>query len=203
MRSASLAGPPLLALAVVVGCASVGSPGTTRTFARAPGLAVEESWSRYPVEGTERHEIGASMAENAPRKDGLPALGLTRWSLSWRFDLRRFAGTCRVVSPEVTAELEIVLPRLASGEPVDAPLFSRWQDFLKALTEHEEGHRRLVLEAGREVADRLRRAHGPTCALARREAERAARQIVADYDRRNRTYDAETVGGRKQGVRWP
>lgn len=196
--------PCLLLLVAAGGCASAPSvTGSPRTFASSPDVTVRETWSHYPVEGGEAHEMGVSMAENAPRQHGVPAFGLTRWSLSWRFDVRRFAGTCRIVSPHVTSELEIVLPRWSAGAPTRTPLVLRWELFLDALTEHELGHRRLVLEAGREIAERLRRTSAPTCAMARQQADRAARQVVEDYDHRNRLYDQATGGGRGQGVRWP
>ena len=204
MRAIPGSVPCLLLLLAVGGCASAPSSTTsTRTFASSPDVTVRETWSHYPVEGAEAHEMGSSMAESAPRQDGVPAFGLTRWSLSWRFDLRRFAGTCRVVSPQVATEVEIVLPRWSAGAPARAPLVSRWELFVDALTEHELGHRRLVLEAGREIAERLRRTSAPTCRMARERAERTARQVVEDYDHRNRVYDLETGSGRAQGVRWP
>lgn len=204
MRAAPGSVPCLLLLVAVGGCASApSSTSSTRTFASSPDVTVRETWSHYPVEGGESYEMGASMAENAPRQDGLPALGLTRWSLSWRFDLRRIAGICRIVSPRVTTDLEIVLPRWSAGAPARAPLVSRWELFLDALTEHELGHRRLVLEAATEIAERLRRTSAPTCRMARQQGDRTARRVVEDYDHRNRVYDLETGSGRAQGVRWP
>lgn len=194
---------PCLLLLAAAGCAAAGSTASVRTYASTPEFSVRETWSHYTVRGSEARDMALSMTENSPRMDGVPALGLTRWSLSWRFDLRRSSALCRVVSPEVTADVEVVLPRWSPAAPAGGRLIARWQAFRDALVAHEEGHRRLVLEAGREIAARLRRASAPTCALARHRADRAARQIVAEYDRRNRVYDEQTRGGRTQGVSWP
>lgn len=194
---------PWLVLLAAAGCAAAGSGASVRTYASSPDFSVRETWSHYTVRGSKARDMAVSMTDNSPRMEGVPALGLTRWSLSWTFDLRRSPGDCRVVSPEVTADLEIVLPRWTTGAPVEGRLVSRWKAFREALVEHEEGHRRLVLEASREIAHRLRRTGGPSCALARRRADRAARRIVEDYHGRNRAYDLETRGGRTQGVRWP
>ena len=194
---------PCLLLLAAAGCAAAGSTASVRTYASTPEFSVRETWSHYVVRGSEARDMAISMTENSPRMDGVPALGLTRWSLSWRYDLRRSPSLCRVVSPEVTADVEVVLPRWSTVGPVEARLDSLWRRFREALVEHEEGHRRLVLEAGKEIAEALRRASGATCRLARQRAERTAREVVAEYDRRNRVYDQETRSGRTQGVRWP
>jgi predicted secreted Zn-dependent protease len=183
----------LVAALVASACAS-GSGDPLTVIQPEPGITVHESRRHYTVRGSTGREISASLEENAPRRHGHPAYGLTNWSLSWRFSLRRTAGACRPADPRVRAEIEIVLPRWRGEAEAGGVLAFEWGKFRRDVVEHEAEHRRLVLEAAREIMERIGRVRGLTCDLARRRADRAAEEIVAEYERRHRRFDRESAG---------
>jgi len=188
-------GVPALAVVLAASACAASGPGNRPTvFQPGPGITVHESLRHYPVRGSTGGEISASLQENAPRPHGHPAYGLTNWSLSWRFVLRRTAGACRPVDPRVRAEIEIVLPRWRGEAEASGVLAFEWGKFQQSVIDHESEHRRLVLETAREIMDRIDRVLEPTCTLARRRADRAAQETVAEYERRHRRFDRESAG---------
>lgn len=159
----------------------------------------------YEVRGTTAAAIRESLNQAGPvGSDGERWDGYTRWSLRWRLQLADDAGGCRVMAVETAVDIETTLPRWDEPPRADRGLARRWQKYLSALTEHEDGHGRI----GEDTAAAIRRSlvrlpAEPTCAEMSQAANVTAEQAVHDAALRERQYDRETRHGATQGARFP
>jgi predicted secreted Zn-dependent protease len=102
----------------------------------------------------------------------------------------------------MNTELDLVmtLPRWSPPPGTPADLVSRWERYVAALRVHEEGH----LEHGRGAERELRSWSAafvaPDCAALDQALSQRFAGILADYQARDREYDARTEHGRSQGA---
>jgi predicted secreted Zn-dependent protease len=146
--------------------------------------------------------IAAIRAASPIRQDGKLFHGLTNWRVHWKYRWsERSADNCAISSATVTASATITLPRLVRGSPEG---YAQWKPYIAALTEHEQGHYDIAIEAAHEIERRLRTVppHGD-CRLLKDAADNVARATMAEYKARDREYDRLTQHGRTQGASLP
>jgi predicted secreted Zn-dependent protease len=198
MRRTTAFGGWLLAAAV---CAPAhAEQGVANTRGRVPRLRVET----YDVEGTTAQEIRRDLNRRGPLSHGQRFDARTEWNVRWRFDLEPRDESCRATRPRVDLDVLVTLPRWR--QPTDAPasLVERWQRYLRALENHEEGHAAIGASAADEIRAALAQLPpAPTCDEAERRANRAGQEIVGAHNRRDEEYDEQTDHGATQGARFP
>jgi predicted secreted Zn-dependent protease len=182
--------------------------GLACLFAHGPGLAdgsVRREVRYYEVGGSTAAAIRDELDRSGPRgSDGRRWDGYTRWYLRWRFDLERGASGCRVAEVETTLDVEMTLPRWEAPADADRRLAQRWNDYLLALTGHEEGHAQIAAEAARQVRRRVGQLPAAaTCEAATRASNAVAEQVLREANEQERQYDRDTRHGETQGARFP
>ncbi|MDX1547234.1 MAG: DUF922 domain-containing Zn-dependent protease [Rhodothermales bacterium] len=191
-------GIPCVLLCCVLGCASSGPSGTY-----VPGLSTITLDEYYDVTGSTAAALHQEMLRRGPRIDGQSFYGEMYWTLRWRFRFASRSGQCEMEQVEVPLTITIMLPRWHRPADVDAALAEQWDAFLASLRLHEEGHRSLAMEAGREIIRALRSMRTLSCSSMEAEANRKAGAILDRYREHNRQYDRDTGHGRRQGAVWP
>lgn len=170
----------------------------------APGAGdVELRW--YDVTGTDARALWQSITVAGPKgDDGRVFAGRTDWNLGYRYQTRVLDGQCRVTTVTTKLTVSMVLPRWRDEARAPAELRAGWQRYLRALRDHENGHRDNGVAARTEVEARVRGlAPRRDCAGIDAEAKAVANEVVARYVELDREYDRRTQHGLTQGARFP
>jgi predicted secreted Zn-dependent protease len=171
--------------------------------ARAQGTVVVRT-NFYVVSGTTARELRQSIHKSNPWKALGPMDGRTDWRMEWRLGYGPAESGCRLHRLDLTTIITLTLPRW--NPPPDAlpELRVKWANYLKALTLHEEGHKRNALAAA-AAAEKLPE-KSRTYASCRELAEtinKAIEKLVAAHRQKDLDYDRETQHGQTQGARFP
>lgn len=168
------------------------------TSARAnPKVTVKTS--NFSISGTSGETILAELERKGPKHGFMSrAIAQTRYTmnsdaLAWRHD----NGVCAVTKPSVRLDITYIYPKVNGG--MSGEMRGRWQRFMAGVKKHEETHGRLAREMAHQ-ADRaiseLRVRDGKGCTKLRVEMKRVVNLVVAEYEKRQRQFDAvEHKGG--------
>lgn len=188
MRSVAIS---LLACAGAFGLAGVAHAGSK----------VVVKTTTYPVAGKSGREIMASMQRGGPR-DGLQAraMAATRYDVKWNMDWSKTGGGCRLNSANATLYLTYNFPRL--GDQVSPDLKARWTKFMSGVRTHEQVHGRIAQEMVNAAQTSVTGITGSDCSKAKSEAQRRIRSVYAEYEGRQRGFDAKEHhhGGNVDGL---
>jgi predicted secreted Zn-dependent protease len=176
-------------------------PGTGDAAEAA--LEIEERQRFYPVDAVDaaslRQQIDAARPVSA---DGRPSHGLLLVDLTLSYELDPLPEGCVLRTPQVRLQTELWLP---VWQPVSEPepkLREAWETMLAGLVEHEDGHRRLVFDSARELAEQVARLSGRSaeCGWLRRELLGLRLAASSRVALRNAAYDRRTGHGVRQGA---
>ena len=168
-----------------------------------PGVRAHEAEVRYDVRGLTDRAIAASLAREARRVTGSRFRGRHDWRIRWeyRYAADDVAG-CAITTSAVHLESTTVLPRWVDRVHADSDLITKWDRYIAALREHEEGHRDRAYRAAAEIQRALRRLRTSSCTLMAAEANRVAQDLLRRHRRQQADYDRETNHGATQGAGW-
>jgi predicted secreted Zn-dependent protease len=172
------------------------------------GIAAKPSISRrvehYDVRGSSLRALRASIDRSGPRDAaGEKADALTEWQVRWKYAFESRRGSCVLTSFEASLEITMLLPRWRNRRS-GTELAARWDRYLRALIEHEEGHAEIAEEAVEAVQERgesIRPAS--SCGELARNLRSAAGAVLREYRKRELEYDRRTKHGVAQGVVLP
>lgn len=167
-----------------------------------PGLSIITLDNHYDITGSSIDELYQEMREKGPPSSGHRYYAEARWNIRWSFTTVMRMGQCELDDIEVPMTISITMPQ---WEPVDGDttLLNQWQSFHESLFLHEEGHREIAMDSGREIIKTLKSMKAFSCDTLRDEANRKARELFENYNIRNRLYDKDTRHGINQGAVWP
>jgi len=156
----------------------------------------------YVVSGATLREIRSDIEAKKPwqRKTD----GYTRCKIDWKYTTDSSGADCRLASLNIKTDITITVPTLAAPAKGGEVLQTHWKTYLKALLEHENGHRAIGLAAAAEIRKRLT-ALGPASdrnALAK-TIKREAEKVLSEFQKRQDEYDKTTDNGRTQGAEFP
>jgi predicted secreted Zn-dependent protease len=129
----------------------------------------------------------------------MKAYGLTEWEISWNYFPWKRRADCKLLYISTSLRTTITLPRWLDSADASAPLVGRWDAFIAALEDHENGHLENARAAERAIAEALSNAgSAETCGAAARAADQAALEILWSYRSLDQKYDRDTRYGRDQ-----
>jgi predicted secreted Zn-dependent protease len=162
--------------------------------------------SEYPVAGQTATLIRQSLDRNTPvRPGGKPFDAYTKWDIDWQIGWTFDAdGTCRMTAVTTTVRIRQTFPYLDNADDLPRQLADRWEGYMRALIEHEEGHAVLGVDAAREIEQQLSQmGQRSSCGRLEADANAMAREIIARYALLEAQYDADTNYGERDGARFP
>jgi len=164
---------------------------------------VRESIELYDVHGSTAAALRRDLTRLGPRVGDRAYGGRTTWELTWTYAFEERAAECGVGSYDIRMDVTTTLPRWVPGDDASGKLVARWERYLSALATHEEGHRRLGLEAASAVERSLTSiVPQPTCEQLEAAIAAATGEVVGRYRERERRYDEDTRHGRADGARF-
>ena len=182
-----------LALALALG-APVALPGCVHSppSPSAPAL-VGADVLYFDLVGVDRIDLLESCTASCPRDDADNAVtSITAWAVDWQW-VRRPTEPCAIDAVDAHIDVTVALPRWDPPPEADPALVAEWSRYLVALTEHEEGHVKLVQHLA-DGSDETIQAAG--CA----DAHAVTGAILGQIRQEERDYDTVTENGRKQGA---
>ncbi len=158
----------------------------------------------YSISGGSAVELRRQMNTLGPPGPGGRFAGYTTWNIEWLFEYRRDGTGCAIAGVAVDLKTVIVLPEWRNEAAAPADLRARWRQFMKALTDHEYGHRDHGMAAAREIDRGIAAlpAH-PNCDALGAAANALGARILRQYNQRDLDYGRSTGHGRLQGATWP
>lgn len=181
----------------------LGAGSATHAQSAPSGLEVRTEREYYDVEGTTAEEVLASMRQGARELEGDAAFAWTAadTEYQYRYAADRAEGRCRMSQVDVLVRVTVTLPRWTPRRASWA-LRNQWNDYLRALERHEDGHVRLARRGGERILRSLEGLRAPSCEALGERAKAEAERILGRIDEEQRRYDEETRHGQTQGVIW-
>ncbi|RWA75379.1 MAG: DUF922 domain-containing protein [Mesorhizobium sp.] len=172
-------------LAVAAGLAAIGL-GEARADVR-----LEETYSTYQLRGLTPEALHEDLHRVAKRdRDGLVD-GEVGEDLHWILRFVKAGNSCQVSSDDIVLKLNILLPTWVDQERADLAVRSVWDNYFQQLKAHEDGHRKIAIDAAERIS---KLTHGATasgpCKALERTLNDAANQIVEESGRAQDQHDA-------------
>ncbi len=167
--------------------------------------AVTEKYEYYEVRGDNEKALRCQLDQNGCTwDDGKKYDSVTAWHVKWDYDHEQTAETCQADSFRATVDITYRYPKWVRGDKAVQPLVSKWENYMQNLAVHEKGHRDLAVEAAAELTRAV--AELPparSCGDIDREVKALCRTYMQKLSADQKTYDAETTHGVKQGALFP
>ncbi|PSJ61314.1 DUF922 domain-containing protein [Pseudaminobacter soli (ex Li et al. 2025)] len=157
------------------------------------GSKVVVKTTTYPITGNSGPEIMRSMFRGGPTQ-GLQAraMAATRYDVKWDMNWDKNGGTCKLKGANATLFLTYNFPKLSTK--VSPDLQSRWTKFMGGVRTHEQTHGRIAQEmvkAAEASVVGMTNDNDPGCSKTQSQARRQIQSIYAQYEARQRAFDAK------------
>ena len=166
---------------------------------------VAEKYEYYEIKGNSEKELHEQMCRNGCSVgDGNIYDSVTAWR--WRMDYGydRAPGACSAGSFKVALEIDYRYPKWVYADNAPKALVDKWNDFMKHLVTHENGHRDIAVEAAAGLS-RAVAALPPagSCAELDREVRAQGHERMEKLNADEKSYDVTTGHGKTQGAVFP
>jgi predicted secreted Zn-dependent protease len=194
--------PPGARRAPITGGTS-SSVGTSSSQAAAPAVRLGISaapggveMNYYDIQGKDHASLIGAL--NAANSDGFHASA--GWSLGYEWKPRPQPGGCGIGGFNTTLKMRMRFPRWTPPADAAPDIIARWQRYAAALRVHEDGHLDHGRSAERELKAVVPAMTAPDCGALDQALRARFNQVVEDYRKRDKEYDAQTGHGKTQGA---
>ena len=157
----------------------------------------------YQVTGSNLRELRQMIDRNGPvnSDDGKHYDGLTEWSLTWDFNLKRRGKVWIVARRSVILDVKVTTPRWTDFKDTPGLLQIQWRAYRANLLRHEEGHVKIALRAAYAV-DKYLGSCGGSSSMEKLKSniQKNTRLLLQQYRKIDRGYDQRTRHGTTQGA---
>ena len=135
------------------------------------------------------------------KDDGKQYDGLTEWSLTWDYQLKRRGKVWIVSGRSVLLDIKVLTPRWSNFQNTPGALRTQWRIYRANLLRHEEGHVKIAVRAA-EAIDKYLGVCGASLSLdkLKSDIEKNTTALLLQYRKIDRGYDRRTRHGATQGV---
>lgn len=154
-------------------------------------------YSYYEVDGSPADTSLHERLNNASpvRHEGKLYHARTDWNIDWRFNWETTENNrCAISDVRTTLDAIILLPSIKTE---DAELQQAFNDYLRLLQVHEQGHYLIGVQAANAIMFQVGRLTGP-CDRIEEQANELAMVILDEYIAREKLYDKVTRHGLEQ-----
>jgi len=175
--------------------------GLLAGFAHArPSVFIKHTY--YSISGLTSQDLRAQMDKNGPgtQKNG-EGDARTKWAVNCKYGLKQDAGGCRIHNVITSVKVTFIMPRWKNASKASPELRDRWQNYQRALQNHEDGHSDIALKAAQEIESVLTGLRPMrNCSEMDRAANSIASDILSSYKKKEMYYDIYTLHGKTQGA---
>jgi predicted secreted Zn-dependent protease len=166
---------------------------------------VKIKYNYYEIQGTTAKELRQEMNLSGPLDKGEKRYDAeTKWHVRWQYWFGKNRYECWI--NRVTTEVEVIFtfPKWKRSKKISGDLEQQWLNYMKALQEHENGHKEFGINAAKEIEGRLMSLRPlRSCNALENMANSIANQIIDKYIKIQIEYDRRTDHGRTQGAVFP
>lgn len=166
---------------------------------------VTEEYDYYDIRGNDEKELRRQMGQNGTQwDDGKTYDSVTSWDINWDYGYDSAPQGCKIASFRTILKITFRFPKWLRTDNAPQPLAAKWDDYIKKLVLHENGHRDLAVRAAAKISRAV--AELPTarsCADLDREVRALGLEIAAKLNRDEKEYDTTTNHGMAQGAVFP
>ena len=163
---------------------------------------VKTTYNFYEVFGASSFDLNRQLIKKSPvRHNGKVLQGDTQWKIDYYYECKDKDGYWYVDRVVTTVDIQFTLPKWGDYRRAHRDEQKKWDDYYRALLEHEYGHKDIAINAARAIEDRLLnmerlndRAHHEC------RARKIAESILRECKELQKQYDVETDHGRNRGV---
>ncbi len=166
---------------------------------------VTEKYEYYEVQGVNESQLRCDMNHNSCKwDDGKKYDSVTSWRVKWDYDHDRTPQSCAAASFKATVEVVFRYPKWVHEDGVSPSLVDKWNNYMKNLTVHENGHRDMAVEAVAELTRAVTElSAAPNCSDLDREVRALCRLKMKKLNEDEKAYDVRTKHGLTQGAIFP
>jgi predicted secreted Zn-dependent protease len=181
-------------LALVCGFANA-AYAETRTIVRT---------ETYAVAGKSGEALMKAMNLKGPNHGFLVrAMAQTRYSVKWNMDWAKTADACKLRRADAVLSVTYRYPKISGT--VSPDLKRRWGAFMAGVRAHEETHGQIaqqMVAAAHKAISGIANSNDQNCAKSQSEVRRRVNMVYAEYERRQRKFDAKEhhYGGNVDGL---
>ncbi len=171
----------------------------TRQAHSAPDINLNKTF--YDISGTNITAIHESLQRNGPlAKSGKRFHASTHWNISWSYRWIESNQQCRLNKTDISVQVDMLLPRLKNRDSLDEKVRTKWDQYIAALTAHEQQHQAFGQEAANEIERLLLNTPAMNCFRMEKHLNERAQEILAKYKNLEEQFDRDTEHGAKDGV---
>jgi len=166
---------------------------------------ITEKYEYYEVRGCCEEEIHCDLKQKCITwKDGYKYDSLTSWDMKWDHGFDQVSETCTITSFKPIVEITYRYPKWKQTDDASRSLIEKWDQYLKNLIIHENGHRDLVVVAANDLSRAVAQL-SPTssCTDLDRSIRTLFRKRMTKMNEDQRNYDETTKHGTAQGAVFP
>ncbi len=166
---------------------------------------VTETYDYYEIRGNDEKELRRQMNQNGTKwNDGKTYDSVTSWNVNWDYGYDSAPQGCKVNSFRTILKITFRYPKWLRTAGAPQPLADKWDNYMKKLVVHENGHRDLAVAAAAKISRAVSELPAaPSCADLDREVRAVGLEIAGKLNKDEVEYDATTKHGRTQGVVFP
>ena len=135
------------------------------------------------------------------KDDGKQYDGLTEWSLTWDYQLKRRGKVWIVSGRSVLLDIKVLTPRWTDFQNTPGALRTQWRIYRANLLRHEEGHVKIAVRAA-EAIDKYLGVCGASLSLdkLKSDIQKNTTALLRQYRKIDRGYARRPRHGATQGV---
>jgi predicted secreted Zn-dependent protease len=166
---------------------------------------ITEAPALYKIFGNTATQIRSQIRACAPHSDtGEVFAGETSYTLTWQYvALTADNGLCTISHLKIGLHVSMSLPAWSPSAQTTNGLASQWQNFIRSLTTHENGHVSLNTQYAGQLLNDLQNTPAVDCGTLNATVQTKARTALANLDAANVTLDSQTDHGATQGAILP
>jgi predicted secreted Zn-dependent protease len=166
---------------------------------------VTEKYEYYEVCGSCEETLHCDLKQKCVTwNDGHKYDSLTSWDVKWDHGYDQASETCAINSFRPIVEITFRYPRWKRTDKAPRSLIEKWDQYLKNLITHENGHRDRVVDAANDLSRAVAQLpSSSTCADLDRDVRALFRMRMAKMNKDQREYDETTKHGATQGAIFP
>ncbi len=164
----------------------------------SPEINVNTSY--YKVKGLSQYEIREDINKKRFYHTRANYDAYTKWHVNWNFRWKKYGNSCKITDIETKVNIKIILPKLINKNQLNNDVLTKWNDYKKALIEHEDGHKDFGIQSAQEIEETLKNMPTYDCNRIESKVNKKAKSIIKKFIILEKEYDIETNHGVNNGA---
>lgn len=195
-------------LLLIIACSLNRQPGVTEVGTKASTEQEQEvpvNYLYYKVKGATANELRDQMDQLGPvDRFGHRHDMYTDWEVNWAYPYAQNEAGCTTGPIQMSTTITFTFPSWEPPPDASVELVDQWNSYLDLGQVHEDGHKEIALEAGREILLALQAVpvHA-SCDRLEQTVDQKGQELLEQFRRKEIEYDQTTDHGATQGARFP